>query len=52
MVRLTDRPDMIVDAYRGRKSTIQQQQPGQAENKSRARGYKKNSCSTQLSMKF
>ena len=26
MVRLTDSPDMIVDAYRGRKTTIQQQQ--------------------------
>ena len=26
MVRLTDRPDMTVDVYRGRKTTIQQQQ--------------------------
>ena len=25
MVRLTDRPDMTLDAYRGRKTTIQQQ---------------------------
>ena len=26
MVRLTDRPDMTLDVYRGRKATIQQQQ--------------------------
>ena len=26
MVRLTDRPDMTLDAYRGRKTTMQQQQ--------------------------
>ena len=26
MVRLTDRPDMTLDVYRGRKTTIQQQQ--------------------------
>ena len=26
MVRLTDRPDMALDVYRGRKTTIQQQQ--------------------------
>ena len=26
VVRLTDRPDMTLDAYRGRKTTIQQQQ--------------------------
>ena len=26
MVRLTDRPDMTLDVYRGRKKTIQQQQ--------------------------
>ena len=29
VVRLTDRPDMTLDAYRGRKTTIQQQQPVQ-----------------------
>ena len=27
VVRLTDRPDMTVDVYCGRKTTIQQQQP-------------------------
>ena len=27
MVRLTDRPDMTLDVYRGRKTTTQQQQP-------------------------
>ena len=27
MVRLTDRPDMTLDVYRGRKTTMQQQQP-------------------------
>ena len=27
VVRLTDRPDMTLDVYRGRKTTIQQQQP-------------------------
>ena len=26
MVRLTDRPDMTLDVYRGRKTTVQQQQ--------------------------
>ena len=26
VVRLTDRPDMLLDVYRGRKTTIQQQQ--------------------------
>ena len=26
MVRLTDRPDMTLDVYRGRESTMQQQQ--------------------------
>ena len=26
VVRLTDRPDMTVDVYRGRKTTMQQQQ--------------------------
>ena len=26
MARLTDRPDMTLDVYRGRKTTIQQQQ--------------------------
>ena len=29
MVRLTDRPDMILDVYRGRKTTMQQQQQKQ-----------------------
>ena len=27
VVRLTDRPDMTLDVYRGSKTTIQQQQP-------------------------
>ena len=27
MVRLTDRPDMTLDVYCGRKTTMQQQQP-------------------------
>ena len=27
MVRLTDRPDMTLDVYRGRKTATQQQQP-------------------------
>ena len=27
VVRLTDRPDMTLDVYRGRKTTMQQQQP-------------------------
>ena len=31
MVRLTDRPDMTLDVYRGRKTTTQQQQQGVAE---------------------
>ena len=28
VVRLTDRPDMTIDVYRGRKTTIQQQHSG------------------------
>ena len=36
VVRLTDRPDMILDVYRGRKTTIQQQQ--QLQIKLRFRG--------------
>ena len=32
VVRLTDRPDMILDVYRGRKTTIQQQQQQQQVN--------------------
>ena len=28
VVRFTDRPDMTLDVYRGRKTTIQQQQSG------------------------
>ena len=27
VVRLTDRPDMTLDVYRGRKTTVQQKQP-------------------------
>ena len=30
VVRLTDRPDMTLDVYSGRKTTIQQQQPNEA----------------------
>ena len=30
VVRLTDRPDMTLDVYRGRKTTNQQNQPTQA----------------------
>ena len=29
VVRLTDRPDMTLDVYRGRKTTMQQQQQNQ-----------------------
>ena len=29
VVRLTDRPDMTLDVYRGRKTTMQQQRPYQ-----------------------
>ena len=31
VVRLTDRPDMTLDVYRGRKTTIQQQQQQQLQ---------------------
>ena len=31
VARLTDRPDMTLDVYRGRKTTIQQQQQSKAE---------------------
>ena len=33
MVRLTDRPDMTLDVYRGRKSTTQQQQQNLSETR-------------------
>ena len=33
VVRLTDRPDMTLDVYRGRKTTIQQQQLSIQRNK-------------------
>ena len=42
VVRLTDRPDMSLDVYRGRKTTTLKLQLL----------YKTFSCSTQLSMKF
>ena len=32
VVRLTDRPDMTLDVYRGRKTTMQQQQSINARN--------------------
>ena len=32
VVRLIDRPDMTLDVYRGRKTTIQQQQPNLQNN--------------------
>ena len=32
MVRLTDRPDMTLDVYRGRKTTMQQQQQQRLAN--------------------
>ena len=31
MVRLTDRPDMTLDVYHGRKTTVQQQQQQQSQ---------------------
>ena len=33
MVRLTDRPDMALDVYRGRKTTIKQQQNPSADSR-------------------
>ena len=33
VIRLTDRPDMILDVYRGRKTTMQQQQQQQIDFK-------------------
>ena len=35
VVRLTDRPDMTSDVYRGRETTIQQQLPERAHHKSK-----------------
>ena len=32
VVRLTDRPDMTLDVYRGRKTTMQQQQPAEIKH--------------------
>ena len=53
MVRLTDRPDMTIDVYRGRKTTIQQQHYRNEkdffhscdENKQIFRGYNLLRCS-------
>ena len=39
VVRLTDRPDMTLDVYRGRKTTMQQQQPTRSTF-----CYEKNAC--------
>ena len=53
VVRLTDHPDMTLDVYRGRKTTIQQQQTHEQQIlKPGPKVIKLFSCSTQLSMKF
>ena len=43
LVRLTDRPDMTLDVYRGRKTTMQQQQqlPAQLEQLKTVQGGKR-----------
>ena len=40
VVRLTDRPDMTLDVYRGRKTTIQPTNPGRGRKKRNDRGEK------------
>ena len=40
VVRLTDRPDMILDVYRGRKTTMQKQQQINFQNFSRYLNYR------------
>ena len=55
VVRLTDRPDMTLDVYRGRKTTNQQSQLQQHKLWVTFSGRKIIlffSCSTQLSMKY
>ena len=44
VVRLTDRPDMTLDVYRGRKTTIQQQQPLKYKNEWKFNDDCSNSC--------
>ena len=39
VVRLTDRPDMTLDVYCGRKTTMQQQQLGQLKTGLGGKGY-------------
>ena len=39
LVRLTDRPDMTLDVYRGRKTTMQQQQPFIDTDKNESSGH-------------
>ena len=41
VVRLTDRPDMTLDVYRGRKTTIQQQPNGGSMTKHRTTKHRK-----------
>ena len=40
--RLTDRPDMTLDVYRGHKTTMQQQQPREREKEDRQATREKN----------
>ena len=46
VVRLTDRPDMTLDVYRGRKTTMQQQQQLKSSIKSREHIQKEEPCKT------
>ena len=39
VARLTDRPDMTLDVYPGRKTTIQQYEPKYSANEPLLRGY-------------
>ena len=52
VVRLTDRPDMTLDFYHGRKTTTQQHFLFNMSQQPRPKVIKLFSCSTQLSMKF
>ena len=42
VLRLTDRPDMLLDVYRGRKTTMEQQQQSMCMAYSYLKGGKKN----------
>ena len=50
VVRLTDRPDMTLDVYRGRKTTIQQQQASHGKDGGDIKNLHSKQCKTAKSI--